>query len=462
MDNRFRYVEEAQRGKSEYVLSVRDDEKKKIYRFTLKTHRIRVEPENDWDSQLPESVQLEVFAKLMATYRQRSNGKDIKTAAIGITERNEIFIANNTEHRGDDDGVRDCAEQNMVNIYRQRAKTHQHSKLKRVYVMGGSDTGEPHIICPCGSCTDMLAKQMVSNNAPIIILPVNADKRPIALNSDAKKIFDIQSDQGWQTSIGHLNQVREISLNDEGKKYAEIGFHELIAHMPHPPSVDTFPAFRRHLTDNDAVSAHKILKVEDALKENSAVKFAQFAQQQIYTALHNRLDENFNSLTLSERQAFIANYLHSIEVAAVRFADGTIKEAVRVRSKNDKASMPAITIAAQSYQVANQPIADVWYQEFNPQKALLGIMRTPNKESIERAIKRGPHDKEIQFHVVPFMRLSLNEKSLEKHTLHCPASDLFVGYFKGAKHLAPVKNPLAIVKTPQLQGTAAKDAGLSY
>lgn len=457
MQERFTFSFDPLKGKSEQILRVKNLVTGKSYNFRIKNKRIQVEPAEKWSKELPEAIQDQAFNLILDKFRARSKAKHIKTAAIGITENNEIFIATNTENRGEDDTARDCAEQNMINDFHQSARIKHPQKIKTIYVKGGADSGNPSIICPCGSCTDMLSKEMSGDSARVVVFPV-ASSQSVDLKTDAKKIFDIKDGQGWDTTIGHLANLRELPLNDEGKRYAQAGFKALVKHMPHvPDNLDGNP----NNNDKDNISSHPIIPVNAAISENHPTQFVIFAQQQIYSAIANRLDKNFETLLPAAREDYIKTHIGRIEVAVVRFADGVCKEAVRVKSTTekstlDKASNSAVIMAAQSHQVANQPITDVWYMEFNPQKMEQGVMRSPNKHCIERTIKRGSPDKEIQFHIVPFMQLSLNDESLKKHSKDYSASDLLVGYFKGAEQMQP--NPSVIAGVlPQGRLTAAKE-----
>lgn len=426
-------------GKSKLAYSVTAGGKHVTFR--LKKHSIQVDPKEGWLEIVPEAALHRVLYIMMRDFRSRAHVKEhgIKAAAVGISESGRIFIAANTENRGENDFARDCAEQNMVNIFKQDENTKSTDKLVNVFVMGGRDEGEPSMICPCGNCTDTLSRMMRRADDKIVIFPVPNSSAMPALNHTAKHVFHLTPGQGWLTTINTLNPMREIAVDAKGKQHLEVAQEELIAHMPHDPDVAVLPKLRASLKPEDAIFQKAVVPIQFSLHQYSEHKkglpdIARYMQSKIYTAFSARLadDPAFTSLTtLEERRNFIAQKFTSVQVAVVQLKDGTFREAISVVSDYDRSTPSAVTQAALLNQDTNQPITHVWVSEYRPVNLEKSVTSSPSKESIERTIKRGGKSGEVQFHILPFMRLSLSEGELAEYTHHFPASGLFPGYFTG-------------------------------
>lgn len=435
MSNNSHYSLTLQRTKkSELVAEVACDNGK-FYTFHLKKQRIHVSPKELWFDEMPIQVRDEVLERLLRDFRERSHvSHDIRSAALGITQSNDIVIAVNTENRGDNDFPRDCAEQNMVNTLRQSNKIGKDQKFKSVYVLGGKDNGEPSIICPCGNCTDTLAREMVGPRAEVVVLPVRDHLGNLSINTDARSIFDVQKFQGWRTHIGALNTKRELTMDASEKRYFDMAFDALAAHMPFKPDTPVVNELTRTINPKDSPAYYPAAALGDVMASGSYSEMARYMQQHAYEALSNRLqhDAAFNSINnLSSRKDYIAKRIASVQVAIAKTANGEFHEAIVVNSDFDRASLPAVTLAVLQNQRSYSPITDVWSMEFNPTKANQGKLMTPSKESIERAIKRGRPDKQVAFHVLPFARQSLPEQDIAALVRHYDALELSPGYFTG-------------------------------
>lgn len=417
----------------------------KYYTFHLKKQRIHVSPKESWFEEMPVQVRDEVLERMLREFRARSHvTHGIKSAALGITDSNDIVIAVNTENRGDNDFPRDCAEQNMVNALRQANKIGKNQKFKSVYVLGGKDKGEPSIICPCGNCTDTLAREMVGPDAEVVVLPVRHNLGNLSITTEARSIFDVQQSQGWRTHIGALNTKRELSMGDAEKHYFEVAFDALAAHVPCDPETPVVNELTRILGPKESPATYPASSLNEVMASGAFSAIGLYMQKRAYEALGNRLlhDADFMSLTsLSSRKDYISKRFTSVQVAIVKTANGEFHEALMVNSEFDRASLPAVTLAVLQNQRSYSPITDVWSMEFNPEKAMQGKVMTPSKESIERAIKRGSPDTQVAFHIIPFARLSLPEQDIAALVRHYDALELSPGYFTGRIQSRLVSHP---------------------
>lgn len=438
MELRYGMVDIEKEGRNEMVVSWKPHAGKPIT-FRLKNQQIRVDPAEGWMHAVPPEAQDAVFNTFLAHYRERSPVEhNLKTAAIGIAEDGHVFIGVNTEHRGEDSYKRDCAEQNMVNALRQSRSVPKDKKLAKVYVMGGVEPGmdktKPTLVCPCGSCTDMLAKEMKDAEAPIVVFPVNEGKALPAVSDTARTVHDLQAGQGWHTTIGALNPHRKIMLDADGQNWSQAAFNELASHMPYKAHETAPKRFMGSLARNDVINARPVAcGIDDKM---GVPDIARLVQARIYDALAapRRLGGNpeFDELTtLEARKEYISTHVKAVQVATVRLGDGSFHTAVTIKSDFDRASSHALERAALDAQESNQHITDVWFTEFNPRALKEGWGPTPTKESIERTIKRGNPKSEVKFHIVPFMRLGLKLSEFVPQVSNFSASELLPGYFTG-------------------------------
>ncbi len=432
-----------------YVISVQDAKKSELayrvkletgasYIFSLKRNRIQIDPKEGWYDIVPEEARLEVFNYMLAAYRNRSHVEGIKTAAIGVTEHGEIFIGCNSENRGSNKYSKDCAEQNMIHAFRHAHKVDQNQKLKSVYVMGGRNDGKPSIICPCGNCTDTLLSEMVGEQASVIVLPVRKDANLVRLDKGSAKFFDVPDGQGWKTTLGQLAPHQYVQLAKEAKIYADTAFDELVAHMPYSPKLEVMPHLRKHIHTEDSITAKPILTLKEIMASRDSAALSRYMQSRIYEALSNRLlvDSEFVSAeTLSEKRAYIKKHITSVQVSIAKLANGDFHESIVVDSSfpDDRASPTALSLAVFQNQLSYSPVTDVWSMDLRPNMIESGRVITPSKDSIERALKRGGRQPNVQVHIIPFVKLSLKSNQMDGLISSFEASDLYPGYFLGSK-----------------------------
>lgn len=451
----------------------------KPYTFRLRNQQIKVEPAERWMENVPREAQEAVFNGILAQYRLRSPVKhNLKTAALGVTGAGHIFIGMNTEHRGSDSYKRDCAEQNMINALRhtdvkssppKQGEQAAEQKLVQVFLMGGVDPnhGEkrPSLICPCGSCTDALSKEMDSPAAKITIFPVNDGVHVIPMSDSARYVFELKPGDGWRTTIGALAPHETLKLNERGRQATMIAFDELANHLPNDPSQGPARQLRKHLTHDDAIGARPAI-VQPSM-DNGFPEMARYMQVAVYKALSapTRFGDNnqFRRIDdLETRKAFMAATVDAVEVAVVRNTQGEFFTRLSIKSAFDNSMPRALERAACDAQEHGFPVVEAWYMEFAPKAILEGRAPTPNKESIERLVKRVESGKDIRIHVIPFVRLSLGSHKLAELVTSFFASELMPGYFTGNRTIVgvPDRRQITDAKSESAQVLAALESSL--
>lgn len=428
-------------GKSELLVSwavapVRSGGTWRTVDFRLKNQRIIADPSH-WKQLMPPEAQDAVFNAFLSKYRSRSEC-EIKAAAIGVSDDGQIYIGINTEERGHS-FARDCAEQNMIHAFRHSGATKPQSRLETVYVMGGSDTLP--LICPCGNCTESLALKM-EPDARIVVLPVNdGSALPVLSGPAAQTLLDLAPGEGWDTTIGHLRRYAEIPLKAEAKKWGQQGFAELERFISQPVerewrSQEFIEQSAKRAGDN--VREGRISNPELdvlAMRGMQDHEISRYMWFRMAKALRNRVhgDAAYQELAPgADRQAFIGEQIKQCVHAIIKLSDDTYHDAVTVQGSYDKSSPSAGTLATLLGQSNHGRVLEVWYKKFSPPHIQEGLMLTPDKESVERAIKRGPGVSAVQFHVLPFMRSDLGRDKVGKYILKANDIDLFPGGFRGS------------------------------
>jgi hypothetical protein len=259
-----------ERAKHDLRLEMKSSKYQTKFQFKVQRNRVEVEclnphhsspkgatepDKNDWRSALSESEKLHVFSLILDEYRKHSIGDEhgYRGAVLGVSTTGQIFLgANTATGQIASPYFKECAEQNMVSAasdlvaYQQvkkfgwnKFKLPQAPQFDSVYMMGGVDQSKVPVSCPCGKCTDMLAKNMVDGGkvyalpilnkptfeylkeSPSVDITINrsatlADVRArVTQPPDAKQQVQLTPYPVWQTSIRHLNAYREISLDDD-------------------------------------------------------------------------------------------------------------------------------------------------------------------------------------------------------------------------------------------------------
>lgn len=232
------------------------------------------EPEDDWRKALKEEEKLRVISLILDEYRKHSIGDEhgYRGAVLGVSESGDIFLgANTATEQITSPYLKECAEQNMVSaasdlVAYKQVKTKGWENFDRpkapifesLYMMGGVNEEQVPVSCPCGKCTDMLAKNM-KKEAKVYTLPIlnqatfdylnSTGTQTLGVDIDVNRSDTLQEVRGqvtrkttdvrpltpypvWQTTIQHLNNEREIDLTKLDEKIAGIqraGYAKLCA-----------------------------------------------------------------------------------------------------------------------------------------------------------------------------------------------------------------------------------------
>ena len=271
------------------------------FQFRVKRNRVEVEclnprkvkegqaNSNDWQVALSETEKLRVFSLILDEYRKHSIGDEhgYRGAVLGVATNGQIFLgANTATGQITSPYFKECAEQNMVSaasdlVAYQQVKKFGWDKFRlpqapvfdQVYMMGGVDQGKVPISCPCGKCTDMLAKNM-ADGGKIYALPILSKATFDYLNdtptstievSRGKTIADVHAAVTqpagakeepaltpypvWQTTIRNLNAYRQISLEEDRQYIANsqrMAYDLLCKEMKNPESIHGNAAAKKH------------------------------------------------------------------------------------------------------------------------------------------------------------------------------------------------------------------------
>ena len=449
------------------------------FTFILKDNHINVDPPikkgnekaPDWRRDLTDQEKMAVFSKILARHRGYVHAEgDFKLAAIGVTENGDIYVAQNHEWTGHNYETH-CAEKNLIGIgFSRLAYKHDRDRnlnqakdptirddftprFEQIYLMGGID-GRIPITCPCGSCTDALAKFM-NSNAKVYILPLGLeakDARDIVINSQAEVPSDLASAEAWQTTIGHLNRHREIVLPQDRALLQKNGLNKIVEKIT-PRLVARFggdvavgrpiqplgEAGKRALfTQPLAMNRHMVAAIEETLFD-----------QLTGIAMELRELGNFPEITPEFVQKMIDEYVHSIRCVMIQTDDGKVFEVVTPESLITKAAPPAeVLVRGQMGSInGTQGITSVKVMEFNPRDIEAGVLRTSSKEAVQRVVKvKSKREGNVTFSFVPFNDGNLTSEQAKSIALFFNESALLPGGFKGftrlnSQHVAALKSP---------------------
>lgn len=342
-------------------LEIHSLEHSRTFTFRVRRNRVEVECENksknprkpdepnynDWRNALREKDKLRVFALILDEYRKHSIGDEhgYRGAVLGIAEDGQIYLGANTPTgQITSSYFKECAEQNMVSAaadlvaYKQvKAKgwdqfaLPQAPKFSEIYMMGGVSQMQVPISCPCGKCTDMLAKNM-AKDGKVYTLPILNQETFDYLNATGKNngTVDITIDRSetlatvrdqvtrkepdsnaltpypvWQTDIHHLNADRIISLTEDRQHIANIqkeAYAKFCAQAKNPTNLREEKLAQQHT---------RALK---ASRANSPLQLFEMAMQSLFDSTKKlntkvkeilRLDSPNNALSMAAANQFI-------------------------------------------------------------------------------------------------------------------------------------------------------------
>jgi cytidine deaminase len=460
-------------GKAEIKLTLSETACGSNFTFTLHGNHIEVSPtdianksanyeKTGWDEALNETERLAIFNEILAEYRERSLGdENFKLAALGITEQGRIYISENTEQLSSDFN-RQCAEQNMVTISTQRdvydqimrrvrtgedpkAFKQQNPKYRAIYLMGGRLPEIP-IACPCGNCTDLLAKVMLPDSN-IWILPVNDGKRELTINDNVQMAKELKPGEAWKTSIAHLNRDREIPLDKkvagrmrDEMKQALNGVREWsVRNAEENPNI----AMGQPIFDLQKMADVIRLKRMKSVEMVDHGKLKTYLHDMVMVTLANRLEEiakrrglpDLAQMSDEQIEALAAtDALKTVRCVVVQRDDGSLSAAVDVKSSLDKAAPDAeiSAIAGLRSKLGSQGIRQAWAMEFDMANAREGIVRTSSKAAVERLIKvPSVITGRVDFGFFPFDTQPMEHKKAAEQSINRTGEQLSPGYYTG-------------------------------
>lgn len=482
-----------------------------IFRFHLKKHAISVSPEKvgeqSWYDAISDEDKVRLFSTIAGEYRLRSLGDNsgYKGAAIGVTEDNKIFIGINTMNQ--EDYFKDCAEQNMLNVATDQV-IHQAARngkdrpteaprVRALFMMGGREPDKNNpmdkgllISCPCGKCTDMLAKVAPKDHdMEVFALPISYGANSnIVIRNGESSMQEVLPGEAWKTTIGHLNADRDIALKflDKGEDIISIqqkGLAESLkfaaSHIGYKES-DVYDQMRVKNTELQTPLAiilgaatqnmgNFVDATEHKLKELS--QLGKVALQAAENAIMGRksipeLDlavQGGGSIHLEPINKFMVEHINEAVAARLRSSglspadkgwkeafeaqisvmrccvvqlnNGSFHYAIEAQTTQDNAApnaeVSAITGAMEKLTEAR--VKTAWVMEMRPKDIESGHMHTSPKEGVERLVKRGTRMGEISFNYIPFNNGTLNERALQKYTQPYKMNAIFPAAFKGSK-----------------------------
>ncbi len=416
------------------------------YRFVLHGHHLEVEslvaselggdhkvwtPNKDWYEQLTELERLQVFRKVLAEYRTRSLGEGgFKLAALGITESGDIYVSENTEQLSDD-FHRQCAEQNMVTISTQRDVYSQieengrdfqarNPRYRDVYLMGGQPP-QIQIACPCGNCTDLLSRVM-DKEAPIWVLPVydrERDNQSLRINKTAEVAEDLDKNEAWKTTIGHLNKDRVIELGNDSADKQRAAFDDILMNAETWAQAERVRSLPADISDEE---------LTNAMHDRVATMTAKLLQKAARAENHE-----LKGLDLDQRRALADRHIHWVRAATAQSTTGEWEIGVWNKSSvgSTLPSPEIAVIGAFGEEMVDNGIARMEAMECSPWHVKNGTMRTSPKAAIERAVKNRPQNGEelkLRFHALS----NHLERGLQ---FDFTPREIFPSYFTGKKAL---------------------------
>ncbi|MFN9003625.1 MAG: cytidine deaminase [Alphaproteobacteria bacterium] len=469
---------------SEYVNAKKNSQTGKIsgkFTFVLKDNHINVDPPikkgnekaPDWRRDLTDQEKIAVFSKILARHRGYVHAEgDFKLAAIGVSENGDIYVAQNHEWTSHNYETQ-CAEMNLIGIgFSRQAYKHDRElnriqprdsairsnftpRFEQIYLMGGID-GHIPITCPCGSCTDALAKFM-NPEAKISILPLGLEVKEtqnIVINSRAEVTSELAKGEVWQTSIGHLNRHREIALPKDQAILQKNGMSHLVERIT-PKLVARLGSDisasqkiaplgemekRALFTMPLAMNRHMIAAIEETLLDQLAG-----------IALELRKQGNLPEITPQVVQKMIIDHIRCIRCVMIQTDNGQVFNVVTPESSITRAEPPAEVLARGQMGSINgtQGIIRVQAMEFSPRDIAAGILRTSAKQAVQRVVKmKSKRAGDLTFSFLPFNDGNLTLEQAKKFIHLFSESDLLPGEFKGftrqnGKHVGALNNPLS-------------------
>lgn len=473
---------------AEFVIKISGTESGREFTFILKGAHLQVLPghevpkkggggnvSEDWYEALTEEERLDVMQAVCAHYRKASRDPDgMKTAAIGIVnnpdtkaqkrDKHLIYVGINN-HYNTDKVSKGCAEQGMVKAASNSITQYMYHNrdeevadvpfIKEVFVMGGR-APNPNIpgdkgmgaICPCGQCTDLLARAMLPGGN-VYVLPPTKGFEHLAVNHKARQFSDVVSGQVWKTTIDNLNRYRVIAYDNTSfeKRAQRDGLAETVARLANFSLPEVSDEVAAQAARNEKQRRKSIAALDVATRDGKpdAEAINNYLYHEILEGLHDRLTVNrvpfepqrIRSWLTGESGKEDESKVKYVRAVVMQLDDGTYCSSYDSVTGSDNAfvSAESSALGANSAKLGTQGIKHVWTMEFNPRAIAGGVMITPTKDALERIYKR--HTKIPGQHVT-ISNIPFNSQLLEKTDLQAMINantfrieEMYPGMFAG-------------------------------
>ncbi len=423
--------------------------------FTWKVKDFRVtaiEPRDAFE-RMSRLARARLFNNILRKVRERSSHPQIRSAALILTRKGDIFVASNTQLQHE--YHRDCAEINISNITHQLRQ--RGDEVAEVYFAMAPKELAPkrqkyRIFAPCGKCVDMFCRNFPPSTR-ITMMPPGS--HTFTINDTAKDLQSVGPGEAWETTLEQLNQHWEIKLAGAARTYGEQGLRALEGgKIPQAKfsagQVDrllhsTPRQWAQRVKSNSPLMQRVKLAIRNEFTERVSIAQLDILEPEkqlegISRYMVQRIDEAYR-----RRKKLLAEGetpgLDTIRCAVIRLSDGTYHQVTEVDGRNENAVTHAEITAVNKAQDKNNEVTDVWVMTMNRQDIENGVMHTSFKEAVERSNKRGTKDHEtgerrVHFHYIPFNDGKRTQEELEAVTRHfAEARELFPSQWPGYKFL---------------------------
>jgi hypothetical protein len=444
----------------DFAIQVKGTQSGKDFTFVLKGSHLEVLPgpevknsngsgnvSDDWYDALTEAERLDVMRAVAAHYRQPSRDPDgMKTAAIGVVinpdpqaprrYRHLLYVGINN-HLNTDENSKGCAEQGMVKaasnsltqfMYHKRGETLSDIPfIKELYVMGGrapnplisDDRGVPGI-CPCGQCTDLLARAMIPGSN-VYVLPVTKGRESQVINTTAQKFSEVQADEIWKTTIDTFNLHRATIFTDDRpeKEIQHQGVDAMVAHLANYVSPEPTDAVLTQMVLNKKNHRQSIPELDVATKADGAPDpqaMNAYMWNEISCTLHDRLVAQKVKLEPRAIQQWLNDKVKYVRCVVIQLDDGSYYTGYDSRTGSDKAFVNAefTALGAAAPMLGTQGVKRIWTMECNPKAVEHGMLIGSTKDGLERIYKR--HSK-IPGQKIEVCNIPINNQKLSLDSL---------------------------------------------
>ncbi len=450
------YVTEASQGKP-YVIELHSNHVQVIPPSDA--------PDSDWRKDFTEEEKLQIFDRILIDYRHRTIGDNgFVIAALGVTKEGDIYISGNAgEEHSSSPFHRHCAERSMVKVAADRDAYNRKSEHRRsglplddfkprfvdfeaLYLKGGN--AKNPMVAPCGDCTDMLIKRMPPEGK-IYMLPNDEERQELRVNTKARYITEVKPGEVWLQTIEQLNANHALALPPammvEQRQAFDVLCETIARHLEHGTTIDPhYKLEELQPTHRLAIGTKTADLLRDGPKISSPMALNRFLRQEIQRTALDRVrtimgkdsDRDYSPAHIKQ---VIMDKIGLIRCSAVQLDDGQWSAGIASVSTVDKASTSAELGALNNAMSAlgTSGVYRVRSMEFSPAAIAEGVMRTPDKSSVERLLKRASKlTKTIEFGFIPYNAGQLSTRDVQDATQIRMTRELLPGLFSGTGDLA--------------------------